>query len=172
VVTLMAKGDAAEFVAAAVASKQLHARWVSPPLTVAAYLSRLAHMQPPDNYGFTIRRQDTDALAGYAEITNVVRGVFLSAYLGYYAFSGHECQGFMTDGLQQVARYGFTKLGLHRLEANIQPENLASIALVRACGFRKEGYSPRYLKIRGRWRDHERWALLADQGLTRQANAT
>ncbi len=163
-VALMARSDAAEFVAASVRSKQLHADWVSAPLTLTAYRAKLERMRPPSNYGFTIRRKDTEALAGYAEITNVVRGVFLSAYLGYYAFSGHENQGFMTEGLKQVVRYGFERLGLHRLEANIQPGNLASIALVRACGFRKEGYSPRYLKIRGRWRDHERWALLADRG--------
>jgi ribosomal-protein-alanine N-acetyltransferase len=54
------------------------------------------------------------------------------------------------------------ELGLHRLEANIQPENLASIGLVRRLGFRREGMPPRYLRINGEWRDHERWALLAD----------
>jgi ribosomal-protein-alanine N-acetyltransferase len=53
-------------------------------------------------------------------------------------------------------------LRLHRVEANIQPRNRASIALVKSLGFRQEGYSPRYLKIGGRWRDHERWALLVD----------
>jgi ribosomal-protein-alanine N-acetyltransferase len=67
----------------------------------------------------------------------------------------------MREGLQQVVRLAFTTLKLHRLEANIQPENLRSVSLARACGFKKEGYSPRYLKIRGRWRDHERWAILA-----------
>ena len=56
----------------------------------------------------------------------------------------------------------FKRLKLHRLEANIQPDNLASIALVRACGFSKEGFSPRFLKNNGQWRDHERWAMLAD----------
>jgi len=68
----------------------------------------------------------------------------------------------MTEGLQLVLRHAFRRLKLHRLEANIQPANTASIRLVRSLGFRKEGFSPRYLKIGGRWRDHERWALLVE----------
>ena len=90
-----------------------------------------------------------------------MRGVFLSGDLGYYAFAGHERQGLMHEGVSRVVRHAFGPLKLHRLEANIQPANLASIALVRSCGFTREGYSPRYLKLRGRWRDHERWARLA-----------
>ncbi|MDI7066159.1 GNAT family protein, partial [Klebsiella pneumoniae] len=58
--------------------------------------------------------------------------------------------------------FAFSELGLHRLEANIQPRNTASIALVRRVGFKQEGLSPSYLRINGEWRDHERWALLAD----------
>jgi ribosomal-protein-alanine N-acetyltransferase len=57
-------------------------------------------------------------------------------------------------------------MSLHRVEANIQPNNAASIALVKRCGFRLEGFSPRYLKIAGEWRDHERWALLADEQIS------
>jgi ribosomal-protein-alanine N-acetyltransferase len=153
--------DGAEIVTAANASRRLHAPWVSPPLTIAAFRSRLRRLKPPGHYCFAIRRRDTGALAGYADFTNVVRGAFLSAYLSYHVFRGHERQGFMTEGLKLVIRYAFGELRLHRLEANIQPGNVASIALARACGFRLEGYSPRYLKIRGRWRDHERWARLA-----------
>jgi ribosomal-protein-alanine N-acetyltransferase len=89
-------------------------------------------------------------------------GPFRSAYLGYYAFAGHERQGLMHAGLRATLRHAFGRLGLHRLEANIQPGNRASIALVRSCGFEQEGYSPRYLKIGGRWRDHERWAIRTD----------
>ena len=69
----------------------------------------------------------------------------------------------MWQGMQQVIRHCFGALRLHRLEANIQPENKRSIALVKALGFSKEGYSPRYLKISGKWMDHERWAIRTEQ---------
>ncbi len=68
----------------------------------------------------------------------------------------------MTEALRQAMALAFDDLGLHRLEANIQPGNVASIALVKRLGFKQEGFSERYLKIGGQWRDHERWALLSD----------
>lgn len=98
---------------------------------------------------------------GVISITNIVMGVFRSGYLGYYVFAGFERNGFMCEGLTLVLRYAFKSLKLHRLEANIQPKNHASIALVRSCGFRQEGLSQRYLKVGGRWCDHQRWAILA-----------
>lgn len=156
----MTRADGRDFIDAAAASKRLHAPWVSPPLTRRDYDARVARMKAPKDYAFLVRRRDGGALVGYIDVTNIVRGLFLSGYVSYYAFEGHQRQGLMTQALGLVARHAFRNLKLHRLEANIQPENVASIALVAACGFRKEGYSPRYLKIRGRWRDHERWALL------------
>ena len=160
-ISALARSDCAAFIAAVAASKRLHATWVHPPRNAVAFRARLQRMRPPNNFAFAIRQRATGVLVGYADITNVVRGGFLSAYLSYYAFEGHQRQGLMTEGLKLVVRYAFGNLGLHRLEANIQPGNAASIALVKACGFSKEGYSRRYLKIGGRWRDHERWALLA-----------
>ena len=71
-------------------------------------------------------------------------------------------RGYMSEAMRLLVRHAFTTMKLHRLEANIQPGNQASIALVKRCGFEREGYSPRYLKIGGRWRDHERWAIRAD----------
>src|SRR5262249_36439664 len=82
-----------------------------------------------------------------------------SAYVGYYAFSPHDGHGYMSEGLRLVVARAFGAYRLHRLEANIQPGNVRSIALVRKLGFRLEGRSPRYLKVAGRWRDHERWAI-------------
>jgi ribosomal-protein-alanine N-acetyltransferase len=118
-------------------------------------------MEPPSNYAFLVCRKQDQAIVGVINVSNVVRGLFQSGYLGYYVFAGFERQGHMRQGLQAVIRYSFKVLKLHRLEANIQPANAASLALVAACGFNKEGFSPRYLKIGGRWRDHERWAILA-----------
>jgi ribosomal-protein-alanine N-acetyltransferase len=76
----------------------------------------------------------------------------------------------MREGLDLALREAFSRLRLHRVEANIQPGNAASIALVSRLGFEREGFSPRYLKVRGRWRDHERWAIRAE--LWRQRRAT
>jgi len=154
--------DRAAFVRAARASRALHGRWVKPPATPAAFDAWLARMAQPGQAAFLVCRRDDGALVGVVNVTQIVMGLFRSGYLGYYAFAGHERQGLMAEGLRAVVRHAFGRLGLHRLEANIQPTNEASLALVRRCGFTREGYSPRYLKIAGRWRDHERWAILKD----------
>lgn len=152
-------GDQADFLAAALASRALHRPWVSAPSDAAAFASYLKRSQQPDFAGFLICRRSDDALAGVINVSQIVHGPFRSAYLGYYAFQPLCGQGYMTAGMQLLLRHAFTKLRLHRVEANIQPGNVASLALARRCGFRQEGFSPRYLKVGGRWRDHERWAL-------------
>jgi ribosomal-protein-alanine N-acetyltransferase len=110
-----------------------------------------------------------EELAGVVNVSEVVRGAFCSAYLGYYAFVPNDGCGYMRAGLTKVIGLSFGKYRLHRLEANIQPENARSIELVRGLGFRREGYSPKYLKIGGRWRDHERWAITTELWRSRGA---
>ncbi len=139
-----------------------HQPWVSPPLTAESFKVRLANGLPETHRKIAVCLKSSNELVGVVNISEIVRGALQGGYLGYYGFSDFSGQGFMTEGLKLVAKYAFTVLKLHRLEANIQPKNLASIALVQRCGFSSEGYSPRYLKIRGRWCDHERWALLKE----------
>lgn len=154
--------DAAEFIAAARASSLLHGPWISAPDTpewFAAYLDRAAR---EDQASYLIRHRDCGGLIGYVNINNIVRGPLQSGYLGYAAFASHAGRGLMTSGLAAVVTDAFTSVGLHRLEANIQPDNEPSRNLVRRLGFNREGFSPRYLMVDGQWRDHERWSLLAE----------
>lgn len=154
--------DAEEFVAAARASRALHRPWLFPPDTpelFAVYLERAAR----DDYaGYLIRHAGSGRLAGYVNVSQIVRGALQSAFAGYGAFAGHEGRGLMTQGLAAVLGEAFGPLRLHRLEANIQPGNERSIALVKRLGFEKEGFSPRYLNVDGAWRDHERWAIRSE----------
>ena len=144
-------------------SRLLHGPWVAAPSTAAAYSTYLRRTRLPAHAGYFIRLRASGELIGVVNLSEIVRGAFRSAYLGYYAFTPHENQGLMAEGLRLVITDAFHRLRLHRLEANVQAGNKASLRFIRRLGFRREGYSPRYLKIGGRWRDHERWALLADQ---------
>jgi ribosomal-protein-alanine N-acetyltransferase len=151
----------AAFLEAVARSRKLHGSWVTPPNTPPAFAEYLERLKSRTQAGYFIRAE-TGELAGVINISEIVRGSFLSGYLGYYAFVPHNGRGYMTQGLEAVLREAFRSLRLHRLEANIQPGNEASRRLVQRLGFRQEGFSPRYLKIAGRWRDHERWALTVE----------
>ena len=155
--------DADEFVAASVASRDLHHPWVSAPQDVeafAAYVDRLA--ADPVKLGLVFCDLADGRIAGSLTISNIVYGAFQCAALGYWAFAHAAGKGLMGDALDTVVRYAFGPLGLHRLEANVQPGNARSIALVKRHGFRLEGFSPDFLYIDGAWRDHERWAITTE----------
>jgi ribosomal-protein-alanine N-acetyltransferase len=144
-------------------SAALHRGYVTCASTGPEYREYLRRTRRRNQESFFVVRDDGAGIAGVINVNEIVRYSFQSASLGYYAFVPHAGLGLMREGLTLVIDRCFGTLGLHRLEANIQPSNLRSIALVRALGFKKEGLSRRYLKIGGRWRDHERWALLADR---------
>jgi ribosomal-protein-alanine N-acetyltransferase len=158
--------DREEFLAAVERSRELHGAWVEPPGDDEAYAVYLRRIRRPDAHGLQVRRNDDGALAGVITVSQIVMGHFRSAYLGYYAFEPYAGQGLMREGMDLTVGWAFDTLGLHRLEANVQPGNDRSIALVRACGFRLEGRSPRYLEVAGRWRDHERWAITVEDRRT------
>jgi ribosomal-protein-alanine N-acetyltransferase len=69
----------------------------------------------------------------------------------------------MSAGIKLLLQDVFENKKLHRLEANIQPENYASLKFAARAGFHKEGFSKNYLRINGEWKDHERWAIINNQ---------
>ncbi|QNH17790.1 N-acetyltransferase [Xanthomonas sp. SS] len=144
------------------ASTALHHPWTYPFTDVPGFNAWYAQTLDGSNVALLARARDSGEVAGLFTFSQVVGGCFQSAYLGYHAMAGCEGRGLMTHALRLCVAYAFSELGLHRVEANIQPDNARSLALVKRAGFRHEGYSPRYLRIGGVWRDHERWARLAD----------
>ena len=154
--------DEREIIARNRASRRLHRGWVSPPTNAEAFAAWMKRLHEPWVKGFLVCRFEDGAIVGVFMLNQIVRRFFQSAYMGYYAEEPFAGQGYMREGLQLLLRHIFTTMKLHRVEANVQPENAASIALVKRSGFRLEGFSPRYLKIAGRWRDHQRWAMTID----------
>jgi len=151
------------FVEAVRASRALHGRWVAPPDSLEAFAKYVDAVQSDEaRVGFLVFERASGALVGGANASQIVRGAFRSCYLGYQAFAPLAGLGLMRAGLALILDALFGEHGLHRVEANVQPENTRSIAVAKSLGFRFEGFSPRYLKINGRWRDHERYALVAE----------
>lgn len=157
------RADGPAIIQAHLESRDYHLPWVEPFTDSAGFDTWFAQKTTGPHVSFLALENKDGELAGVVNISEIVIGVFQSAYLGFYGTARFAGQGLMTEALRQAMQFAFSDLGLHRLEANIQPENARSIALVRRLGFQKEGFSPRYLKIGGEWRDHERWAILADQ---------
>jgi [ribosomal protein S5]-alanine N-acetyltransferase len=155
--------DQDEFIACVRASRSHFRPWITNmPETPERYAAYVARTDDPRAAPFFACRKEDGAIVGFLNISEIVRGPLKSAFLGYGAVAGFAGQGYMTEALQLLLREAFTRIGLHRLEANIQPGNTASIALAKRGGFELEGFSPRYLKVGGRWRDHERWAIRAE----------
>lgn len=154
--------DETAFLDAVRRSRSLFAGWVDPPDSPEKFATHLRKHSTDDDHSFLAKTSD-GSLIGCINVGSIVRGPFQSAYVGYYAFEPSQGTGLMKRAMAITITYAFTELGLHRLEANIQPENSRSIGLVKSLGFRLEGYSPRYLKVDGEWRDHERYAVTSEE---------
>ncbi|WNI18290.1 GNAT family N-acetyltransferase [Actinacidiphila sp. ITFR-21] len=150
----------------------------------AAVLRSVDHLRPwnpvdPDGFPELLRRQGPDlrtflivndedgGIVGKCNVANIVRARFRNAALGYDSYLPYSGTGRMTEGLRLVVDRCFSGypdgLGLHRLEINVQPDNTRSLAMAERLGFRHEGFSPRMLFINEAWRDHERYALTAEE---------
>jgi ribosomal-protein-alanine N-acetyltransferase len=101
-------------------------------------------------------------LVGQVTVASVVRGALQGASVGYWVSEHVAGQGVMTSALALVVDHCFGPVGLHRVEADIRPENAPSRRVVEKLGFREEGYLPKFLFIDGEWRDHLCFALTVE----------
>ncbi len=141
--------------------------WSRDELTRAAFRHRLKHyardMRDDQVYPFFIFDSGDDNLLGGITLSNVRRGVSQTGSIGYWMGRPHACKGHMTSALHALVPFIFDTLKLHRIEAACLPHNTASIGLLLKCGFEREGYASRYLKINGAWQDHVLFGLLSEE---------
>ncbi|VEP11621.1 GCN5-related N-acetyltransferase [Hyella patelloides LEGE 07179] len=143
-------------------SKEFHFPWGFPSVNKQDCENYINRCQNENFQGLLICHFSNNEIIGVANLSQIFYGAFQNAYLSYYIDVNFAGQGLMSEGIRLAINYAFYTLGLHRVEANIQPENKKSINLVKRLGFTKEGFSRRYLKINEEWRDHERWALTVE----------
>lgn len=108
------------------------------------------------------KSEDTSVMIGTCAVSSIVRGPFLSCFLGYRVDENENGKGYATEAINTVVKYVFDELKLHRIEANIMPRNNASIKTIEKCGFTCEGESKKYLQINGVWEDHLHYVILND----------
>lgn len=154
-----------------------NAAWLRPwEGTLPANADRAAEL--PHSFAQMVRRQRRDAhaglvlpwvidvervLAGQLTVGGITWGSLRSAYIGYWIDERWAGRGVVPLCVAMACDYAFGSLGLHRIEINIRPENTASLRVAEKLGLRREGLSPGYLHIDGDWRDHVRFAVLADE---------
>ncbi len=163
--------DREPFLAAVRRSRALHDPWTVPPDSPAAFdrwarrrvdpgeAPRIARLVPPGAEDAPRRGR----IVGVANLSRIDRGPLMGASAGWYGLAGGTGRGWMAEAVSRLLDLAFGELGLHRVEANVQPGNAPSRRLAARVGFRLEGFSPRYLRIGGAWRDHERWAMLTEE---------
>ncbi len=109
------------------------------------------------------KKGDQSKIIGTTVLSSIVRGPFLSCFLGYRVGEKENGKGYATEAITEISDYAFRDLKLHRIEANIIPRNTASIKAIEKAGFTYEGISKKYLKINGVWEDHLHYVLLNEE---------
>ena len=141
-------------------------QWARDELTRSAFRRRLraAQRDARDDLGYSylIFAEAPLRLVGGLNISNVRRGIAQMASIGYWIGAPYTGRGLMTEAVRTVAAFAFSALRLHRLEAACLPANAPSMRVLEKAGFQPEGQARKYLKIDGRWQDHNLYALLRD----------
>lgn len=121
------------------------------------------NMKNDSNYRFAVFEKKTGKLIGYTLVMVVTRGIYQSAFIGYQLLNPYWGQGLGREMVFATVKMAFKKLKLHRLEAQISPNNRRSIRLIKDLGFRKEGRSKGRLNLSGKWSDVMVYALTKDE---------
>lgn len=150
-----------DFVDAALRSRALHRGFVAVPATEAEYHDYLRRARRGNQESFFVVDLESHDLAGVVDVNDIKPGGEPSGLLGYYAFAPAAGTGLMREGVALVIDRAFRAFRLARLDANVQPGNHRSLEFATRLGFTRDGTARSYLKIGTRWRDHERWTLLA-----------
>lgn len=132
------------------------------------FKSRIEYLNKEEEEGRSVKfavfkKEDTSKIIGTVVLSNIVRGPFLSCFLGYRIDGEENGKGYATESIGRIVQYAFADLKLHRVEANIIPRNKPSIRVIEKSGFTYEGISKKYLKINGIWEDHLHYVLLNEQ---------
>jgi len=154
--------DEREFTSLMRSSRSFHRPWASAPTDRHRFAAYVADSRRPDFEAMLVCRTEDDAIIGFFNLSQIAEAPVRSAYIGYAVGKRYAGRGYMSEAIKLVLRIAFEDLGLELIEANIQPGNRASISLAQGAGFVRDPAPPRYLKIAGQWRDHDRWVLTAE----------
>ena len=124
--------DAREFLFLMKASREIHRPWVYPPATEEAFARYVEQSQSDRFLGCLICHSRSGEIFGVANLSEIVRGGFQNAYLGFYASYNRSGKGRIREGVALLVNHAFRKLKLHRVEANVQPENQRSLAFIQS----------------------------------------
>jgi ribosomal-protein-alanine N-acetyltransferase len=154
--------DQEEFTKLVNESGELLFPWVILPETPTKFDEYIKRFDGVNAECILICELKSGSIVGTVSIVQILRGPYERGTIGYNSFAPWVGRGYMFEGLSLVFQFAFDDLGLHRLEADIQPDNKPSLRLAAKVGFRREGYSPAFIYVHGAWRDHERWAIIRE----------
>jgi [ribosomal protein S5]-alanine N-acetyltransferase len=114
-------------------------------------------------YAFAIVERETERIRGRVGLANIVRGAWDNTTLGYFVDEEVNGRGFATEAVSLALAFAFGPARLHRVQAAVMPHNKRSARVLAKNGLRHEGFSPRYLRLAGGWRDHDLYAITVEE---------
>lgn len=109
---------------------------------------------------YIFKKAYPNIIIGNVTISNIISGCFQNGFLGYQLDKDETGKGYASEAIKSVIEFSFSEMNLHRIEANVMADNIASVKVLEKLNFVREGFSKQYLMINGNWEDHFRYALI------------